>query len=467
MQAAPKQISNKSPHRTARAVPLRVSEAAGRKPSGADQDSIIAPSREFKMKNDDKRKLTPRLRFPEFRDQDGWEEKPLKAICEINPQNGGLPDSFIYIDLESVESGVLNTRKRIEKADAPSRAQRLLRNGDVVFQIVRPYQRNNLFVRFDDNESYVASTGYAQLRAHDCESFLYQSVHAYPFVDRVIAKCTGSSYPAINSSDLAEVCLPVPPSPAEQQKIADCLTSLDEVIVAQGRKVEALKAHKKGLMQQLFPREGETLPRLRFPEFRDALEWKPTSLDELVDIQSGGTPSKANPAFWNGSIPWASAKDMKTLFLEDTEDHISVAAVDNGSRLVPAGTLLMLTRGMTLLKDVPICVIRREMCFNQDVKALQPKVDVDGLFLAFLLLGNKQRLLKMVDIAGHGTGKLNTDELKALELVSPQPSEQQQIADCLSALDARIAAEADKLAALKTHKKGLMQQLFPSPEGMA
>ncbi len=92
---------------------------------------------------------------------------------------------------------------------------------------------------------------------------------------------------------------------------------------------------------------------------------------------------------------------------------------------------------------------------------------MDGLFLAFLLLGNKQRLLKMVDVAGHGTGKLNTDELKALELVSPQPAEQQRIADCLSALDARIAAEAGKLAALKTHKKGLMQQLFPSPEGGA
>jgi type I restriction enzyme S subunit len=155
---------------------------------------------------------------------------------------------------------------------------------------------------------------------------------------------------------------------------------------------------------------------------------------------------------------------MKQLFLDDSEDHISSEAVDDGAKLVPTGTLLMLTRGMTLLKDVPICVLQREMTFNQDVKALRPTNGVDGLFLAFLLVGNKERLLKMVDVAGHGTGKLNTDELRAFELVIPAPAEQRRIADCLSSLDAQIAAATEKLAALKTHKQGLMQQLFPAPE---
>ena len=431
------------------------------------------------MKNIDKRALIPRLRFPEFRDQEGWclrELGPMtsKVGSGITPTGGeanyktiGRPfvrsqnvgwgelilDDVAYIDEEthssfdSSEIEAMDVLLNITGASigrsavADSRIVGGNVNQHVCIIRVKPDELNPLLL----NQYLISEHGQKQI-----DSFQ-----------------AGGNRQGLNFGHIRSFNITLPPTEGEQTRIADCLTWLDEVIVAQGRTVEVLKAHKKGLMQQLFPREGETLPRLRFPEFRDAPEWKPTSLDELVDIQSGGTPSKANPAFWNGSIPWASAKDMKTLFLEDTEDHISVAAVDNGSRLVPAGTLLMLTRGMTLLKDVPICVIRREMCFNQDVKALQPKVDVDGLFLAFLLLGNKQRLLKMVDIAGHGTGKLNTDELKALELVSPQPSEQQQIADCLSALDARIAAEADKLAALKTHKKGLMQQLFPSPEGMA
>jgi type I restriction enzyme S subunit len=149
--------------------------------------------------------------------------------------------------------------------------------------------------------------------------------------------------------------------------------------------------------------------------------WHETTLGKLVDFQSGGTPSKGNPDFWNGSIPWGSAKDMKQLFLDDTEDHITTAAADDGAKQVPSGTMLMLTRGMTLLNDVPICILRRSMSFNQDVKALRPKGDLDSRFLPYLLLGNKHRLLSMVDLTGHGTGRLNTEELKTLEVSLPPP----------------------------------------------
>lgn len=241
---------------------------------------------------------------------------------------------------------------------------------------------------------------------------------------------------------------------------------MDKLIAAQARKVNALKTHKKGLIQQLFPRESKTQPLLRFSEFRDAGAWVEKQLDQLVDIQSGSTPSKANPEFWNGSVPWVSAKDMKRLILKDAEDHISLVAVTAGARLVPSGTLLLLTRGMTLLKNIPICVLRDEMSFNQDVKALRPKNEVDGLFLAWMLIGNEQRLLEMVDIAGHGTGKINTDKLKGLELMLPQPPEQRRIADCLTSLDDLINAQTQKLETLKTHKKALMQQLFPYMESV-
>jgi len=263
----------------------------------------------------------------------------------------------------------------------------------------------------------------------------------------------------------SQIQVAYPKDKKEQRKIADCLRSLGKIISIQEQKVESLKVYKNDLIQRLFPLEGETLPRLRFPEFRNAPEWEPTTLDALVDFQSGGTPSKANPAFWNGSIPWISAKDMKRLFLDDSEDHISASAVGNGAKLVPAGTVLVLTRGMTLLKDVPICVLRREMSFNQDVKALRPKGKTEALFVALLLLGNKRRLLKMVDIAGHGTGKLNTDELKALKLTTPKLAEQQRISEFISSLDDQIEAEAEKLAVLNTHKVGLMQKIFPSLEG--
>ena len=195
----------------------------------------------------------PRLRFPEFHSMEEWAERPLRAVATVNPPNGGIPESFVYIDLGSVVEGRLTVKTKLARDDAPSRAQRLLSDGDIIFQVVRPYQKNNLFFDFGDHQAYVASTGYAQIRARVSSRFLYQSVHTDTFVSRVVAKCTGSGYPAINASDLAEIGVSLPPTLAEQQRIADCLTSLDDLIAAESRKLDTLKTHKKGLMQQLFP----------------------------------------------------------------------------------------------------------------------------------------------------------------------------------------------------------------------
>src|SRR5690606_42020595 len=112
-------------------------------------------------------------------------------------------------------------------------------------------------------------------------------------------------------------------------------------------------------------------------------------------------------------------------------------AVANGTRLVPAGTVFLLTRGMTLLNDVPICVAQRPMTFNQDIKALRPRAHVASEYLPYVLLGNKARLLSQVDLAGHGTGQLNTDELKALDVRLPPLPEQRATAHILGTLDDR------------------------------
>ena len=167
-------------------------------------------------------------------------------------------------------------------------------------------------------------------------------------------------------------------------------------------------------------------------------EWKETTLGSIVDFLSGGTPSKSHFEYWKGSVPWASAKDMKRFQLHDTEDHVTTEGIANGTRLVPTGTVMLLTRGMTLLNDVPICVAQRAMTFNQDVKALRPKSLVLEEFLPYLMLSNKDRLLGMVDLAGHGTGKLNTEELRSLNVSIPPLPEQLAIARILGTLDDKI-----------------------------
>ena len=166
--------------------------------------------------------------------------------------------------------------------------------------------------------------------------------------------------------------------------------------------------------------------------------WCETTLGDITDFLSGGTPSKSRPDYWNGSVPWVSAKDMKRFRLHDTEDHVTAEGIANGTKLVPADTVLLLVRGMTLLKELPVCVTGRPMTFNQDIKALRPKPGVDLAFLPYLVLSHKRRLLRLVDLAGHGTGRLNSEELKSLKVRLPPEDEQRTIAQILGTLDDKI-----------------------------
>lgn len=412
------------------------------------------------MKNDSKRTLTPKLRFTEFRAEPGWEEKPLSSVCEVNPDNDELPDSFIYIDLESVEGGRLTARNIIAREGAPSRAQRLLRAGDVIYQMVRPYQRNNLFFNIDDGNQYVASTGYGQLRTQGSPAFLFQLIHTDSFVSKVIAKCTGSNYPAINSSDLAAIAVVVPRTLTEQKKIADSLSSLDVLIAAEGRKLEALRAHKKGLMQQLFPCPDETRPRLRLPEFRKAPEWEEAKLGQLGSLVSGLTYSPSD------------VQRNGLLVLRSSNIQNGEIALEDCVYVVPT------VKGANLSKpnDILICVRNGSKSLigkNAMIPEGMPKC-THGAFMTVLRSSTAHFVHVLLQTAafqkqvaadlGATINSINGNQLLKYRFMVPKPAEQKRIADCLASIGGLIAAQSQKLVTLQTQKKGLMQQLFPSPE---
>ena len=190
-------------------------------------------------------------------------------------------------------------------------------------------------------------------------------------------------------------------------------------------------------------------------------DWVMKPLGDCADLVSGGTPSKKNPDYWGGAIPWLSAKDMRKLRIHDTQDHVSQEGADNGTRLVPAGTPLLLTRGMTLLNDVPIAIPQTDMTFNQDVKALIAKDGVREDFLVYALLAKKPDLLNMVDLAGHGTGRLNTDELKSLEIAVPvDAGEQRAIAHILGTLDDKIELNRRMNETLEATARAIFKSWF-------
>ncbi|MBX3323182.1 MAG: restriction endonuclease subunit S [Phycisphaeraceae bacterium] len=429
------------------------------------------------MSKDDKTtKPKPHLRFPQFRNAAGWNVKRLGTrgafLSSLTGKSAADFDTgdarFIpYMNVFSNTFTDLHDLRAVDVGEGET--QNAVARGDVFFTVSSetPEDAGMSSVLLGDIEDCYLNSFCALFRFHEGRSpdpvFLGYALRSGVVRKHLARSAQGATRYNISKGVFRDVPLLLP-EPAEQRKIAECLGSLDDWIAAETEALAALRRHKTGLMQQLFPRPGESRPRLRFPEFRDTRQWQPKSIDELASFKSGGTPSKSNPAYWGGSIPWVSAKDMKKLRLQDSEDHITQLAVDEGARLVPAGTLLMLTRGMTLMKDVPICLLQRPMTFNQDIKALTPRKGTRGEFLAYLLIANKPNLRALVDIAGHGTGRLDTDEVKQLRLSAPGPAEQERIADCLVSLDALITAHADKLVALHDHKRGLMQQLFPTPD---
>ena len=188
--------------------------------------------------------------------------------------------------------------------------------------------------------------------------------------------------------------------------------------------------------------------------------WSIAPLGRIVTFLSGGTPSKRNPSYWAGSIPWVSAKDMKSFRLSDTQDHVTSEGAANGTRMVPKGTVLLLTRGMTLLNSIPVCLIKQDMAFNQDIKALLPAPGVLPRYLPYLILGNSRRLRRLVDLAGHGTGRLNSEELKALDVRLPPTSEQRAIADILGALDDKIELNRRMNETLEAMARALFKSWF-------
>ena len=194
----------------------------------------------------------PNLRFEKF--NNNWSRTTISKVCVCNPKNEDkLDDEFIYIDLESVEKGVLKSKNIIHLKNAPSRAQRILYKNDILFQSVRPYQRNNYLLNEDDDFlQYVASTGYIQLRTTLNPYFLFQLLNTDKINNEVMLRCTGTSYPAINSNDFSNILITITNDRNEQNKIAKFFSLIEERIQTQIKIIDTLSSQKKQIRNLIF-----------------------------------------------------------------------------------------------------------------------------------------------------------------------------------------------------------------------
>ena len=194
----------------------------------------------------------PEIRFAGFTDD--WEQRKLGECAIFNPKSE-LPDIFEYVDLESVVGTNILCHRTENKSSAPLRAQRLAQKKDVFYQTVRPYQMNNCIFE-NDEDNWVFSTGYAQLRPYNDSYFLLTLLQNDDFVKQVLDRCTGTSYPAINSNDLADIDVSIPLNENEQKKIGGHFRNLDHLITLHQRKCDNLKLIKKFMLQNMFPKKG-------------------------------------------------------------------------------------------------------------------------------------------------------------------------------------------------------------------
>ena len=415
----------------------------------------------------------PKLRFPEFRGAEGWENKLIGYYLE-DCSGRVPPDTELPV--------YSSTREGLKRQDAYFDG-RVLQNKNE-YGIVPPgclvyrHMSDDGLFKFNINETggeIAVSKEYPVFSTKGLNPvFLLAKLNdSLDFKHYALSQKAGGTRTRLYFSRLCEWRTLVP-SPAEQQKIASCLSSVDELMAAQARKVDALKTHKKGLMQQLFPREGETQPRLRFPEFQNAGEWEVAplskfifSLDAGVSVNSGDRPATKTEfgvlktsAVTNGVF---ESGENKVVFAEEEQTRLKEP--------VCSGTIIISRMNTPALVGANAYVeSSHENLFLPDrLWAAKPREGISMRFLAFILGSDKGRaaLSKLGKGSSGSMKNITKPDVLAFSVMAPSPAEQQRIATCLTSLDALITAETQKLEALKTHKKGLMQQLFPSPEELA
>lgn len=191
--------------------------------------------------------------------------------------------------------------------------------------------------------------------------------------------------------------------------------------------------------------------------------WPTRPLAECGRLLSGGTPSKAIEANWNGTIPWISAKSLKTFYLTDSEDRLTEIGAAQGSRIVPKGSVLFVVRGMSLANEFRVGVAGRAVAFNQDVRALVPHDDVIPEYLAHYLRASEKSVLDLVDAASHGTTRLTSDRIEALPVPLPPLAEQRRIAEILDRADVLRAKRRAALAQIDGLTQAIFLEMFGDP----
>lgn len=382
----------------------------------------------------------PQIRFKMCKNQ--WEKIKLSKIAKFNPKST-LPEKFKYVDLESVLGTDLISYREVSRENAPSRAQRLAQKGDIFYQTVRPYQKNNYL--FDsDEKDYVFSTGYAQLRPLIDSAFLLARLQEESFVNKVLERCTGTSYPAINSKDLSKISVTIPQTVEEQSAIGSLFRTLDYLLASYKDNLANYQSLKVTMLSKMFPKVGQTVPEIRLDGFEG--EWENKILSEVTNITMGQSPKSENytdnPNDYILVQGNADIKDKQVVPRLWTTEVTKMAEIGDIILTVraPVGDIgktdynVVIGRGVAAIKG------------NDFIFYTLEKMKMTGFWNKFS--------------TGSTFESISSNDIKEAIIQIPTLEEQQAIGAYFSNLDNLINSYQEKISQLETLKKKLLQDMF-------
>jgi type I restriction enzyme S subunit len=413
-------------------------------------------------------RLVPKLRFKEFSGE--WEEKRLGDIG-IFSKGKGIPKNDIVEDgvLECIRYGELYTEYKEIIKDIKSKTN--LKKDSLILS-----KKNDVIIP-SSGETYIdIATASCVLKDNIAlggdlnilrskENGVFLAYYLSHVKKQDIAKLAqGIAVVHLYTSQLKLLKVELP-KPKEQQKIANCLTSLDNLIEAQNKKVEALKNHKKGLMQRLFPKDGEKVPELRFDGFFGGIP--PRMLKEVVVSNTYGPRFNANDYDINGNVKTIRGTDI-SFNGNILYNQVPIANLDINfikSHILEDGDLVMITTADCGLTGIFEEQKNKYICSAYAVKITLNKTLASPHYFKYFFQTEFAKIEINKLIRKATVANLPASDILKITLKLPSKEEQQKIANCFSSLDNLIEAQNKKIEALKKHKKGLMQRLFMSSEG--
>ena len=420
------------------------------------------------------RPLLPRLRFAEFRGE--WITVELGRFSQLVTERVGVTACVPYTIAAGI--GLISQEEKLGRIIAGSSLKNyiVLQRNDFAYNksATKAYPEGFIALYAGDERAAVPNSIFTCFRVNQSQvnpSFLSElfqnNLHGKWLKTRVAVGARAHGSLQVSNDDLMAIPVPLPSdssSLAEQQKIAACLSSLDTLITAEAQKLDTLKTHKKGLMQQLFPRAGETTPRLRFAEFRG--EWKMKAIGEILDLLSGfpfkgkeikedatGVPLMRGINITEGYI--RHDKEIDRFFTGSFVELEKYRLRENDLVIGMDGSKVGKNSALVSEADAGALLIQRVARLRADCET--------NIRFVFLHINSNifHSYVDRINTSG-GIPHISLKQISDFKIFFPGIKEQQKIAACLSSLDELITAQAQKVAALQSHKKGLMQQLFPA-----